>query len=91
MIVEAKASSGFITTPIEWFLLSISPNLNLDDLIENLRPKYIIADGSNYTTYVERWKKTCLKYKIRFHDSALKGAFVFNIEPQGVKLGTKDF
>lgn len=91
LIVDSTAIYGFKNTPIDWVLLSNSPKLNLDDLIENLRPKYIIADGSNYTTYVERWKKTCLKYKIRFHDTALKGAFVFNIEPQGVKLGTKDF
>ena len=74
--------NGFTNTPIDWVLLSNSPQLNLDYLIENLRPKCIIADGINYTTYMERWEKTWLKYKIRFHDSALKGAFVFNIEPR---------
>ena len=67
---------GFENTPTDWVLLNNSPKLNLDDLIENLRSKCIIAYGSNYTTCVERWEKTSLKYKIRFHDSALKEAFV---------------
>ena len=89
-IVKIK-KPGFENTPIDWVLLSNSPKLNLDDLIENLQPKCIIAYGSNYTTCVERWGKTYLKYKIRFHDSALKEPFVFNIEPSGSKTGHKRF
>ena len=40
-----------------------------------------MADGSNYTSFIERWRKTCLKYKIKFHDTASKGAFVIQAKP----------
>jgi competence protein ComEC len=57
-------------------LLQHSPKLNLERLLNILQPKLIIADGSNYTSYVERWKKTCLKNKTPFHSTMQKGAFI---------------
>ncbi|PIV92906.1 MAG: competence protein [Flavobacteriaceae bacterium CG17_big_fil_post_rev_8_21_14_2_50_33_15] len=61
-----------------YILLRNSPKINLSRLIETLNPEMIIADGSNYKTYVERWKKTCLKTKIPFHQTSEKGAFIIN-------------
>jgi competence protein ComEC len=45
-------------------------------MIDSINPKYIIADGSNYTSYVNRWKQTCLKRKLPFHHTGKKGAFI---------------
>jgi competence protein ComEC len=52
-----------------------SPKVNLERLIDSLRPHQIIADGSNYRSYVKRWRETCKKKKLPFHHTGTKGAF----------------
>jgi competence protein ComEC len=69
--VYPKQGSGQI------ILLTYSPKLNLERLFETTRPKQIIADGSNYKSYVERWQETCKKNKIPFHYTGEKGAYLF--------------
>lgn len=61
----------------ELVLLRNSPKINLKRLIDSLKPELIIADGSNYKSYVARWKKTCEVQKIPFHQTREKGAFIF--------------
>jgi len=61
---------------IDYILLRNSPKVNLERLIDSLKPKTIIADGSNYRTYAERWQKTCEKRKVPFHSTYNNGAFV---------------
>jgi len=58
-------------------LLTKSPKINLNRLIEENKPQQIIADGSNYNSYINRWSKTCKKYKIPFHYTGEKGAYYF--------------
>jgi competence protein ComEC len=58
-----------------YVLLRNSPKINLNRLIDALQPEVIIADGSNYKTYQERWQETCLKKEIPFHQTSKKGAF----------------
>ena len=57
-------------------LLINSPKINLERVIDSIQPEQIIADGSNFKSYVERWKGTCQKRKIPFHNTNEKGAFV---------------
>jgi competence protein ComEC len=57
-------------------LLRNSPQINLERLIETLHPKTIIADGSNYHSYVARWRKTCAETGIPFHWTKENGVFV---------------
>jgi len=57
-------------------LLRQSPQINLERLINRLHPKQIIADGSNYKTYLDRWNKTCTKYKTPFFNTSLNGAII---------------
>lgn len=57
------------------FLLTNSPKVNLDRLIATTNPTQIIADGSNHTSYVQRWKATCLERKIAFHYTGEKGFY----------------
>jgi competence protein ComEC len=56
-------------------ILQNSPKINLERLIKTLNPSHIIADGSNYKSYVKRWKMCSKKLKIRFHYTGEKGAF----------------
>ncbi|APQ16886.1 ComEC/Rec2 family competence protein [Maribacter hydrothermalis] len=58
-------------------LLTHSPKINLERIIDSIHPKEIIADGSNYKSYIDRWKTTCLKNKIPFHYTGEKGAYYF--------------
>lgn len=58
-------------------LLQYSPKINLKRLIKTLKPKLIIADGSNYKKYVSHWKKVSAIEKTRFYDVFEKGAFIY--------------
>lgn len=62
----------------DYVLLSQSPKINLNRLIDSIKPKHIIADGSNYKTYVARWEATCKKRKTPFHQTSKNGAFIIN-------------
>ena len=59
-----------------YLVLTNSPKINLNRLLKILQPKIIIADGSNYRSYLERWEETCLKENIPFHATAKNGAFI---------------
>ena len=62
----------------DYLLLTQSPKINLERLIDSINPKQIIADGSNYHSYIDRWRKTCLKRKLPFHYTGEKGAYYFD-------------
>lgn len=60
-----------------YLLLSHSPRINMERVLQFLRPAVVIADGSNYRSDVARWKSSCEKHAISFHATAEKGAWVF--------------
>lgn len=64
----------------EYVLLTNSPKINLNRMIAELQPKYIIADGSNYRSYVNRWKAAAQTKKIPFHYTGEKGFFSILLE-----------
>ncbi|WP_396636775.1 ComEC/Rec2 family competence protein [Maribacter sp. R77961] len=65
------------TTKERTILLSHSPKINLERFIQETKPTMILADGSNYKSYVVRWKKTCKKLKLPFHYTGEMGAYSF--------------
>jgi competence protein ComEC len=54
-------------------LLVKSPKINLERLLNEAKPGMIIADASNFKSYVVKWKATCRKRKIPFHYTNEKG------------------
>ena len=56
-------------------VLTQSPKINLNRMFQNGRPQMVVANGSNYKTYSNRWKATCMKMKIPFHDTGEKGFY----------------
>ncbi|MEL6304631.1 MAG: ComEC/Rec2 family competence protein [Bacteroidota bacterium] len=58
--------------------LTESPKLHLGRWLEAYQPKSVIADGSNYPSYISRWKKTCEAKGIPFHDTSKDGAYLLN-------------
>ncbi len=63
------------TKKVDYLILTQRTKVNLSRLIDSLKPKQIIADGSNYTSYVKRWEETCRKEKLPFHHTGKTGAF----------------
>jgi competence protein ComEC len=64
----------------DFVLLTQSPKLNLERLIDSLHPRVLIADGSNYRSYIKRWAVTCDHKKIPFHYTGENGAFLLKLE-----------
>jgi competence protein ComEC len=62
----------------DYILLSNSPKINLNRVLEQHQVKTIIADGSNYTSFIKRWKQSCIKNKIPFHNTGEKGAYIIS-------------
>ena len=60
----------------DMILLTSSPKINLERLILEVDPKIIIADASNFKSYVSMWQKTCKINNIKFHYTVKDGAFV---------------
>ncbi|UNZ00159.1 competence protein ComEC family protein [Zhouia spongiae] len=77
-IIVIDSTSQYISdqpsSPI--ILLTQSPKIHLSRAIDSLNPKLIIADGSNYKSYIERWEETCTKEKLPFHYTGEKGAYI---------------
>ncbi len=57
-------------------VLHHSPKLNLDRLITQLKPELIVADASNYPSYIRRWQHSAHRYHIDFYNVNDQGAFV---------------
>jgi len=72
LIIDKDVVYTSTMTP-DVLILTQSVKVNLERLIQQLHPKKIIADGSNYKSRITQWKATCLKQKIPFHATAEKG------------------
>jgi competence protein ComEC len=59
-------------------VLTQSPKINLERLIQISRPKVIVADASNFKSLQKRWNATCLKAKIPFHSTSEKGFYILH-------------
>ncbi len=62
----------------DYLVLIQSPKINLERLLDSIRPKILIADGSNYRSSIDRWKTICAKRKLPFHYTGEKGAYYFD-------------
>jgi len=59
-------------------VLTQSPKINIDRMLLYLKPKIVIADGSNYKSLLAQWETSCKKQKIPFHATAEKGFYKLN-------------
>lgn len=78
LMVDSLGIYSFNSVNPTIVVLQQSPKINLERLLKNLHPKLIIADGSNYKSYLEDWELVCLNNKTPFHNTLQKGAFVLN-------------
>ncbi|MFV8369067.1 ComEC/Rec2 family competence protein [Flavobacterium sp. LB2R40] len=59
-------------------LLTQSAKINLDRMLQKMKPKLVIADASNFKTIQKKWKASCEKQKIPFHATGEKGFYRLN-------------
>ena len=78
LVIDSLGVYNMKSLKPDFVLLRQSPKINLNRLIDSLMPKQIIADGSNYKSYLERWEPICKKRKIPFHQTSKKGAFIID-------------
>lgn len=62
--------------PPDILLLSGSPRVHLDRLLEALAPGQVVADGSNYHSLLPHWEQSCRKRGIPYHATARNGAYL---------------
>lgn len=62
--------------PTHYLLLRNNPKIHLEKFLSNIRPKMLIADGSNYLFIIEKWKYTCQRLQIPFYDTKIKPIIV---------------
>lgn len=74
LIIDEDTSYDATIKP-DILLLANSPKVNLERIIEVLKPKKIIANGTNYKSSIKLWKATCEEQKIPFHATAEKGFY----------------
>ncbi len=61
---------------VDFLVLTQSPKINFERMLDSLKPNFIIADASNYKGYVTMWKETCEYKKVPFHYTAEMGSYV---------------
>ncbi len=76
LIIDSTAIYNIKGIIPDLILLSGSPKIHLGRLLDSLTPKKIIADGSNYRSYLDRWEKTCIQKNIPFYRTDKKGAYI---------------
>ncbi len=56
-------------------LLQNSPKINMDRLFQFQKPKILIADASNYKSYITYWQKKCAENNVKFYSTYKNGAY----------------
>ena len=64
--------------PTHYLLLRNNPKIHLEKFLSNIRPKMLIADGSNYPFIIEKWKHTCQRLQIPFYETKIKPMIMTN-------------
>lgn len=59
-------------------VLTQSAKINADRLFQEMKPKLVVADASNFKNIQKLWKASCEKQKIPFHATGEKGFYKLN-------------
>lgn len=59
-------------------ILTQSPKINLDRILQKLKPKIVVADATNSNSIQKYWRTSCLIKNIPFHATREKGYYTLN-------------
>lgn len=77
LIIDSLSVYKNLSFRPDYILLRNSPKINLNRVLKTLKPKLVIADGSNYNSYINRWETTCKIKNIPLYVTKEKGAYIF--------------
>lgn len=61
---------------IDEIIITQSPKINFERMLLEIKPKRVIADGSNFPSMVKKWQSKCDELGILFHTTSEKGAYI---------------
>ncbi|WP_111706461.1 ComEC/Rec2 family competence protein [Lutibacter citreus] len=76
LVVDSLGIYNFSSVKPSVIILQNSPKINLERLLKLHKPKVIVTDASNYSSYIKNWESTCNKKKTPFYNTMQKGAFI---------------
>lgn len=77
LIVDASGVIPETEKEVTHILLAQSPRIHLDRLLKTHPSAVIIADGSNFPSFVKRWRESCKRLKRPYHYTGYDGAYRF--------------
>jgi competence protein ComEC len=80
LVLDSSAVFPPNTEKSQIILMTQSPRVHLERLLANTQLKLVIADGSNYTSDIARWKRSCIKFGLPFYATSEKGAYLLKFE-----------
>jgi competence protein ComEC len=76
VVIDSLGLYQFKTIQPTILVLRQSPKVNLNRVIQELKPNLIIADGSNYKSYISKWEQSCLQNETPFYSTVQNGAYI---------------
>lgn len=76
LVVDSLGLYKFSSINPSIIILRASPKVNLERVLRGMNPKLIVADGSNYKSYLKLWEVTCKNKKTPFCNTMQNGAYV---------------
>ncbi|WP_373017079.1 ComEC/Rec2 family competence protein [Muriicola sp.] len=78
IVIDSTGRVPKVSEHASGVLLIQSPKVHLGRILEELKPQKVVADGSNYLQYINRWQKTCEAHGIPFYSTAKSGALTLH-------------
>ena len=79
LVLDSTGIQKSPSFPIHGLILTQSPRFNLERWLDRLRPNIVVADGSNYTSYMNRWEQTCQRKSITYYRTDREGAYILSL------------
>ena len=78
LIVDGSGIVPYQTKEYSHIVLTQNPKIHLDRVLCHHPSVTIIADGSNYPSFVSRWRESCKQAQRSFHYTGEEGAYSFS-------------
>ncbi len=81
LVLDSMGINGAQNFEVNGMVITQSPRIHLDRWLDSLQPKIVIADGSNYKSFLDRWEASCRQKGVEFHRTDTQGAYIEIIKP----------
>ena len=78
-VIKNYSFSSLQTINVDYLIVSMNPQLKMEDILKVYHAGKIIFDSSNAPYRVRKWKEECEKLKLNYYSVMDSGAFVIDI------------